>query len=331
MIRRPCAGSCTDGGLTTATAPPSPVARCGPDRSPAGGTTLRATSLRRSPPRPHRPERRTMTPGVNSAWLAVREPEDARARSTALAEALASQVHGTPVIAHDLGSGTGSMMRWLAPMLPGPQNWTLHDRDVRFLPRRRRRPTPRRPQRIRRLGVHARRCARRSGRRGPAGVHPSITASALLDVLTEDELRAVASRCVAVGAPVLFALTVTGDVAATPADPLDDDLRAAFNAHQQRAHACAAPARPDSRRPGARSVRQRRVGRSAPSTHRGASAGIAPRLRQSGWPDGRMRPLSRGPSCDRRPPAYRARRTAQARAGALSIDVHHRDLMAWPP
>ena len=32
-----------------------------------------------------------------------------------------------PIVVHDLGSGTGSMMRWLAPLLPGPQTWVLHD------------------------------------------------------------------------------------------------------------------------------------------------------------------------------------------------------------
>ena len=36
---------------------------------------------------------------------------------------------------HDLGSGTGSMSRWLAPRLPGPQHWVLHDRDADLLAR----------------------------------------------------------------------------------------------------------------------------------------------------------------------------------------------------
>ena len=34
---------------------------------------------------------------------------------------------------HDLGCGTGSMGRWLAPLLPGPQHWVLHDRDADLL------------------------------------------------------------------------------------------------------------------------------------------------------------------------------------------------------
>ena len=34
---------------------------------------------------------------------------------------------------HDLGCGTGAMGRWLAPLLPGPQHWVLHDRDPDLL------------------------------------------------------------------------------------------------------------------------------------------------------------------------------------------------------
>ena len=40
-----------------------------------------------------------------------------------------------PWVVHDLGSGTGSMLRWLAPLLPGPQRWVLHDRDPGLLDR----------------------------------------------------------------------------------------------------------------------------------------------------------------------------------------------------
>ena len=36
-------------------------------------------------------------------------------------------------VIHDLGCGTGSMGRWLAPLLPGPQHWVVHDRDADLL------------------------------------------------------------------------------------------------------------------------------------------------------------------------------------------------------
>ena len=34
---------------------------------------------------------------------------------------------------HDLACGSGAMGRWLAPLLPGPQHWVLHDRDADLL------------------------------------------------------------------------------------------------------------------------------------------------------------------------------------------------------
>ncbi|WP_119698487.1 SAM-dependent methyltransferase [Microbacterium halotolerans] len=269
-----------------------------------------------------------MTPTFSSGWLAVREPEDARARSTALAEALASQVHGAPIIAHDLGSGTGSMMRWLAPMLPGPQSWHLHDRDARLLRRVAGAPRPVDDDgSVVSVSTHV----GALDDLGPEDLRGAslITASALLDVLTEDELRAVVSRCVAASAPVLFALTVTGDVAVTPADPLDDDLRAAFNAHQQRAHA-GVPLLGPTAVDRARALFDRAGWEVRVADTPWRLGGHAPRLLAewlAGWTDAAV---EQGPQLQSAAAGYRARRTAQARAGALSVDVHHRDLMAWP-
>ena len=68
---------------------------------------------------------------VTPEWLALREPADAAARSVELVERLRARLVGSPeLVIHDLGAGTGSMGRWLAPLLPGPQHWVLHDRDV---------------------------------------------------------------------------------------------------------------------------------------------------------------------------------------------------------
>jgi len=71
----------------------------------------------------------SVTPG----WLALREPADHAARSRDLAARIRGLVPDGPLVIHDLGSGTGSMARWLAPQLPGPQTWVLHDRDAALL------------------------------------------------------------------------------------------------------------------------------------------------------------------------------------------------------
>lgn len=61
-------------------------------------------------------------------WLALREPFDALARSERLAEALIARLPARPRLI-DLGAGTGSLLRWLAPRIGRAQAWTLVDSD----------------------------------------------------------------------------------------------------------------------------------------------------------------------------------------------------------
>jgi len=71
-------------------------------------------------------------------WLALREPVDHRSRAADLVAPLAEWWGSRPsqrVL--DLGSGTGSNLRYLAPRLPGGQEWTLVDRDAAALDRAR--------------------------------------------------------------------------------------------------------------------------------------------------------------------------------------------------
>lgn len=52
-------------------------------------------------------------------WLALREPADVAARATDLVEAVRATLTGDrPYVVHDLGAGTGSLGRWLAPCCP---------------------------------------------------------------------------------------------------------------------------------------------------------------------------------------------------------------------
>ena len=61
-----------------------------------------------------------------------------------------------------------------------------------------------------------------------------VTASALLDLLTREELNGLAAACAGAGCPALLTLSVVGRVDLTPADPLDAEIVHAFNAHQRR-------------------------------------------------------------------------------------------------
>ena len=156
---------------------------------------------------------------VTPQWLELREPADAAARSEELAERLARHLPEGPLTIHDLGGGSGAMGRWLAPRLPGPQHWVVHDRDEGLLELAATSFETRRSD-ITRLAPDE-----------LAGASV-VTASALLDMLTADELARMLGACA--GLPMLIAMTVTGGVTLTPADPLDARLAAAFNAHQRR-------------------------------------------------------------------------------------------------
>ena len=71
-------------------------------------------------------------------WLQLREPADACARAHDLLDPLRIRLANLPqraggFVVHDIGCGTGSMGRWLAPRLDGAQHWILHDRDPYLL------------------------------------------------------------------------------------------------------------------------------------------------------------------------------------------------------
>src|SRR4051812_35198237 len=159
---------------------------------------------------------------VSPDWLTLREPADAAARSVELAGRLARHLRAGPLVIHDLGGGSGAMGRWLAPRLPGPQHWVVHDRDPDLLEL----------AGADRAGVETRRSD--ITRLTPADLAgaSAVTASALLDLLTADELGGMLAACA--GTPVLLALTVAGRVALPPPQPLDARIAAAFDAHQRR-------------------------------------------------------------------------------------------------
>lgn len=165
--------------------------------------------------------------GFDADWLALREPADAAARSVGLLEPLRAGLRPGPLVIRDLGCGTGSMARWLAGRLSAPQHWVLQDRDPELLA-------------IAHAGMPSTVTAETA--RGDvtdltaadlAGTS-LVTASALIDLLTEPQLDRIAAACIEAGCPALFTMTVAGIVRFNPADRLDQDLESAFNAHQQR-------------------------------------------------------------------------------------------------
>jgi hypothetical protein len=191
--------------------------RVSPGRRPHRGVVLTASATR-----------------VSSGWLALREPADAAARALDLVECLERHLPETGRwVIHDLGCGTGAMGRWLAPLLPGPQHWVAHDRDTELLEVAAAHP-PGPAGDGAAVTFEARHSDVTRLRAGDLAAASLITASALLDLLTEEELVGIIAVAVGSGCPMLLTLSVVGHVELTPGDPLDRRLGAAFDAHQNR-------------------------------------------------------------------------------------------------
>lgn len=158
--------------------------------------------------------------GFSADWLALREPADRAARDAALARQAAAAAGPVPVIV-DLGCGTGATFRALAPLLPGGTRWRFVDNDPALL-------------------------ALAGAAAGPgAELVPAdladldalpldgatlVTASALLDLVSEDWLAGLAAR---LAVPFYAALSYDGRMDFAPQDPRDGAVAAAFNRHQR--------------------------------------------------------------------------------------------------
>ncbi len=266
---------------------------------------------------------------VSREWLALREPADAAARARDLIEHLgpAPPASGRWVI-HDLGCGTGAMSRWLAPLLPGPQHWVMHDRDADLLKVATAAvPGPAADGAAVTVETQLGDITRlHAGDLGGASV---ITASALLDLMTGDELAGLVTVCADAACPVLLTLSVVGRVSLIPADPLDGRVAAAFDAHQRRATERGRLLGPDAV---ARTVEQfaqlgAEVLQRASPWRLGASHSELAAEWLIGWVGAAgEQQVDLAAETD----GYTRRRLAQARAGRLAVTVDHADLLILP-
>jgi Methyltransferase domain len=262
---------------------------------------------------------------VTPDWLALREPADAAGRAPELADRLCRWLRdraAAPLVIRDLGCGTGSMARWLAGRLPGPQHWLLHDRDPALLDRAMA-GLPAGVTAEPRLGdLTALDAAQLAGT-------TVVTASALLDMLTADEVERLAAACAGAGCPALLALSVTGSVLLTPTDPLDAAFAAAFDAHQRRTVDGRRLLGPDA--PPATAAAFGRHGMAvmrAPSSWR-LGAGDGPLVEQ--WMRGWLAAAcEHDPALGAEADAYLHRRLEAAGRGDLRVVVGHADLLALP-
>jgi hypothetical protein len=263
---------------------------------------------------------------VTPEWLALREPADAAARAVDLVEPVRRRLAGrSQLVIHDFGSGTGSMGRWLAPRLPGPQHWVLHDRDGDLLDHAKAEMADTAVDGAA-VTVETRQSDITRLTADELGDAHLITTSALLDMLTADEIERVVAACATVGCPILLTISVIGRAELTPADPLDAEIVAAFNAHQRRTTGGRRLLGPDAVDATVDAFRRR-----------GATVLIRPSPWRLGadqteliseWFTGWL-----AAACEQRPdlvgPArtYAARRRADLAGGRLGVVVQHTDLL----
>lgn len=191
-------------------------------------------------------------------WLRLREPADHRSRNPEVASAVArlfSDKRNISIV--DLGSGLGSNLRALAPMLPCDQSWRLVDHDphmldaareelVRWAPARRNgdalvlEPGPRIEVTTQCLDLaHA----------VDALFEPRpdlVTAAALFDLVSAEWIGKLADAAERHQVPVYATLTYDGDDWGDPVHPLDEAMLEALHAHQHRDKGFGPAAGPDA-------------------------------------------------------------------------------------
>jgi hypothetical protein len=279
-------------------------------------------------------------------WLALREPADFIARSSQVTSVIADALaHDDILQALDVASGTGSNLRYLAERLTPHQDWLLVDHDQGLITQ-----APARmsewavargyqacvePDGVLLQGdrlkcrVQARRVDVADLRNGAIfDGRTLVTASALLDLVSEQWLRGLAARCREHASAALFALNYDGRIRCSPEEPEDDLIRELVNGHQHRDKGFGAALGPDA---------------AATAERLFAAAGYHVHREPSDWvlsPDARglQRALIDGwaqaaaemaPGESETIESWRTRRLAHVEHGRSRLQVGHQDLAAW--
>lgn len=174
--------------------------------------------------------------GFSADWLSLRADADARARSgritarTAAWAVARTRVTGRPLSIVDLGCGTGSNLRFLAPRLPVAQRWLLADHDADLLA----------------LAAHSGAGCRRVRGVSTAAVDLAaapldrlladadlVTASALFDLVAPGWIARLLAALARPGRALLAVLSYDGRMTLGTADPFDTVVRRLVNKHQR--------------------------------------------------------------------------------------------------
>ncbi|MDH3208651.1 MAG: class I SAM-dependent methyltransferase, partial [Gemmatimonadota bacterium] len=263
-----------------------------------------------------------MTETFDAAWLALREEIDHRSRAASLLPPLLewwTAVDHSSVL--DLGCGTGSNLRYLAPKLTGQQAWTLVDHDAALLAH----VEP--PSH----NVQLRSVQGDLAAEGLAEVPRTdlVTASALLDLVSEQWLNALVDACTSGGCGALFSLTYDGRIEWAPEDPFDAVVLDAVNQHQRR-NKGTGPALGPNAAGAAEELFRRRGYRTwlADSAWRvGASEAALAQALHTGWAAATVEVRPGDADTVER---WADRRRVAIAGGEVEVVVGHQDLLALP-
>jgi hypothetical protein len=281
-------------------------------------------------------------------WLRLREPADARARAPQLTSQLVTNLGPVWTRAEhsvvDLGAGTGANLRYLAPRLGTGQHWRCLDHDPSLLDR-----LPAITEEwAQQHGYRFRRNQDRfqiGGAGWDAAVYTEehdleanvtsattpagslITASALLDLVSESWLRDLIARARHAGCQLLFALSYDGGMRLLPEDSTDRRVNALVNRHQRRDKGFGPALGPDAPAVAAGlAVRAGyRVASAASDWRLGAEQAALQQALVDGWVEAA---LEIGAEASTKIEDWHRRRTNDIALGKLIIEVGHRDMLA---
>lgn len=181
----------------------------------------------------------------SAEWLALREPVDHRSVDAALRAEVAAAFADRPVRVLDLGCGSGSNLRGLAPLLGAQQRWTLVDWDAALLSHAAAALTAWADDAVdeddllvllkddKRIAVEFLKADLAAD---VAAVLDEpvdlVTAAAFFDLVSEDWIARFCDALVARKLPLYTVLTYDGHETWTPPHDADAAVLAAFHAHQ---------------------------------------------------------------------------------------------------
>lgn len=267
-------------------------------------------------------------------WLTLREPADHAARAGALDQRLVEWLpHDQPLGIVDLGCGRGSNLRYLAPLLPGPQQWTLVDHDESLLAAALQRCAGTRDSGGQTVKISGRQADLRQLADWSSAIGADthlVTASALLDLVSADWLSHLVAVLKLRRPAVHMVLSVDGQFGCTTQHADDELIRAAFNAHQRAPGPFGPGLGPDA----APELADRlqaigyRVHSAASPWHVPAEHAALQRWLIQGWGDAATEQC---PDQADRIKAWTDLRLTEAGSAGFVLTVGHTDVLALPP